>query len=78
MPRRVVFDMAGSNYATVLDVRKGPSCPGEELPMSCTIGPGMGRSFLDLTLAAGTYFVQVDGFAGASGAWSLDVFVAPP
>ena len=76
--RRVVFDMAGSGYPTLLDVRKGPSCPGEELPKACTIGPGAGRSFLDLTLAAGTYFVQIDGYAGASGAWLLDVFTAPP
>jgi hypothetical protein len=76
--RRVILDMNGSSYPTLLDVRKGASCPGEEVPVACTIGPGAGRSFLDVTLDAGSYWVQVDGYAGQSGAWLLDVFVAPP
>ena len=76
--RRVILDSIGSSYATVLDVRNASSCPGPEVPLGCTIGPGVGRSFLDLTLDAGSYWVQVDGFAGQSGAWVLDVFVAPP
>jgi hypothetical protein len=36
------------------------------------------RSYLDLDLPAGDYFVQVDGYAGAFGNWFLDVFVLPP
>jgi len=30
-PQRVVFDMRGSEYYTLLDVRKATSCPGEEV-----------------------------------------------
>jgi hypothetical protein len=59
-------------------VRQGPTCPGKEMPNACTVSYGNGRSFLDLTLEAGTYNIQVDGFNGASGNWSLDVFVVPP
>jgi hypothetical protein len=76
--RRVVLDMRGSAYNTLLDVRKGPSCPGSELPAACAAGYVAGKSFLDLTLEAGEYFVQVDGYAGAKGAWVLDVFIADP
>jgi hypothetical protein len=76
--RRVVFDMRGSSYNTLLDVRKGPACPGSELPSACAAGYVSGKSFLDLTLDAGQYFVQIDGYAGAKGAWVLDVYVADP
>lgn len=76
--KRVILDMNGSAYPTLLNVRKGPECPGKELNLSCTIGTLPQRSFLDLTLEQGTYFVQIDGFNGASGAWFLDVFVADP
>jgi hypothetical protein len=76
--RRVVFDMAGSGYETLLDVRRGPACPGEELSRACTAGFVEGRSFLDLILEPGEYFVQIDGFAGARGPWTLDVHVVEP
>lgn len=76
--RRVVLDMLGSGYATLLNVRKGPACPGAELEKSCAAGYGSQRSFLDLSLSAGTYFVQVDGYAGQSGPWLLNVFVLEP
>jgi hypothetical protein len=76
-PRRVILDMIGSAYRTMLSVRRGPSCPGTELPLSCAAGYGATRSFLDLRLQPGDYFVQIDGFAGDSGAWKLDVFTAP-
>jgi hypothetical protein len=76
--KRVVFDMNGSAYPTLLDIRKGPECPGKEVPLGCTIGTLPQRSFLDLTLDEGSYFVQIDGFNGASGAWFLDVFVIDP
>jgi hypothetical protein len=75
-PKRVVFDMQGSGYATLLSVKQGPGCPGMELPKGCAAGYYPDRSFLDLTLSAGTYFVQVDGFNGQSGPWFLDVYVA--
>ncbi len=77
-PKRVVFDMQGSSYQTILSVRQGPGCPGAELPKACAVGYYPDRSFLDLTLSAGTYFIQIDGFNGAVGPWFLDVFVTSP
>lgn len=76
--KRVIFDMLGSSYSTLLDVRKGPACPGTEVPKGCTAGYYPQRSFLDLTLDAGTYFIQVDGYASQSGPWFLDVRVVDP
>jgi Putative metal-binding motif len=75
--RRVIFDMQGSAYATMLSVRQGQFCPGVELPFACAPGYPASRSYLDLDLQAGDYFVQIDGYDGASGAWKLDVFTAP-
>ncbi len=71
--KRVIFDMQGSGYATLLDVRKGPSCPGLEVVQGCSVGYTASRSFLDLTLEPGTYWVQVDGYGGEAGPWFLDV-----
>ncbi|MBX3189749.1 MAG: putative metal-binding motif-containing protein [Labilithrix sp.] len=76
--RRVVFDMSGSFYTTLLDIRTGPTCPGIEVPDACHVGFGPNKSFLDVTLPAGTYWVQIDGFSGDRGAWNLDVRVLPP
>ena len=76
--KRVILDMMGSSYSTLLDVRKGPDCPGTEVPMACTAGYFAQRSYLDLTLGAGTYFLQIDGYAGQSGPWFLDVRVVEP
>ncbi|HET9957814.1 MAG TPA: hypothetical protein VFQ61_25125, partial [Polyangiaceae bacterium] len=76
--RRFVFDLAGSDYRTLLAIRRGDSCPGEELPNACAPGRAANRSFLDLTLEPGDYFVQVDGFGEASGHWVLDVYSATP
>jgi hypothetical protein len=75
--RRVIFDMQGSAFNTMLSVRAGKFCPGVELPMACAPGYVAGRSYLDLDLQAGDYFVQIDGYDGASGSWKLDVFTAP-
>jgi len=75
---RVVLDMAGSTYRTMLSVRSGATCPGTELPLACAAGQAVGRSFLDLDLESGDYYVQVDGYgADQGGAWSLDVYVTP-
>jgi hypothetical protein len=76
--RRVVLDMQGSAYSTLLDVRKGPGCPGSEIVQACAAGYGIDRSYLDLVLDPGEYFVQIDGYAGDAGAWQLEVFVAEP
>lgn len=77
-PRRVVLDMMGSTYMTLLNVREGPTCPGTEVPLGCAVGFAPSRSFLDLDLDAGTYFIQIDGYSGAAGPWFLDVRVVAP
>jgi hypothetical protein len=76
--KRVVFDMEGSAFDTLIDVRKGPACPGKEIVNGCAVGYAPFRSFVDLTLDAGVYYVQIDGFNGASGPWFLDVHVVDP
>lgn len=76
--RRVVLDMTGSFYTTILDVRQGGACPGTEVANGCYVGFTANKSFLDLTLAPSTYWVQVDGYNGDRGAWNLDVRVLPP
>ncbi|MDB4938330.1 MAG: hypothetical protein JWP87_5302 [Labilithrix sp.] len=75
--QRVVLDMVGSSYSTILDVRQGPTCAGTEVPNACYVGFNASRSFLDLTLNAGTYWVQVDGYNGDRGAWNLDMRTLP-
>jgi len=77
-PRRVVFDMSGSVNTALHSVRRGGPCPGVEITNACNPGTNPNRSFLDLPLAAGTYWVQIDGYAGAEGPWNLDVRVLPP
>ena len=52
--QRVVLDMIGSSYTTILDVRQGATCPATEVPNACYVGFNAGRSFLDLTLDPGT------------------------
>ncbi len=76
--KRVVLDMEGSGYNTILDVRQGPACPGTEIPLGCAAGYSPSRSYLDLTLDAGTYYVQVDGYELDKGPWFLDVRVVDP
>jgi hypothetical protein len=77
-PQRVVLDMEGSTYTTLLDVRQGPGCPGLPVGGGCYVGSGAQKSFLDLEVQAGQYWVIVDGYQGQKGAWNLDVRVLPP
>ena len=76
--QRVVLDMSGSFFTTLLDIRKGAACPGSEVPGACYIGFSASKSFLDLTLDPGTYWVQIDGYNGDRGPWFLDLRVLPP
>jgi len=76
--QRVVLDMEGSGYQTILDVRMGPACPGSPTVNGCYVGFSTQRSFLDMELTAGPYFIVVSGFNGAKGAWALDVRILPP
>jgi hypothetical protein len=75
--QRVVLDMSGSVYTTLLDVRQGLTCPGIEVPDACYVGGSANRSFLDIPLGPGTFWVQIDGYSGDRGAWNLDVRVLP-
>lgn len=75
--RRVILDARESSYQTLINVRKGPTCPGQEVTRGCTIGVYQQNSFLDLELEAGIYYIQIDGYYGDYGAWTLDVFVVP-
>ena len=76
--KRVVLDMSGSAYTTLLVVRKAQGCPGPEVPSACAAGYYQARSFLDLTLDPGSYYVQIDGYAGDAGAWFLEVYIVDP
>lgn len=76
--KRVVFDLAGSDYDTLLVVREASECPGAEVTNTCVPGFVSGRSFLETSLEPGEYWIQIDGFNGESGRWSLEVFVASP
>ena len=76
-PRRVVLDGRGTAYSAIVDVRSGSECPGTAVTGGCSEGAGRDASCLDLQLSAGDYWVQVDGYRGASGAWTLDVYVVP-
>jgi hypothetical protein len=76
-PRRVVLDATGSQYSTIVDLRSGATCPGTEVSGGCSSGDVTGGSFVDLTLGAGDYWIQMDGFEGDSGPWTLDVYVGP-
>jgi hypothetical protein len=77
-PRRVIFDMEESSYTTLLVIRRAAGCPGPEVAGTCVPGYTQTRSFLDTTLPAGDYLVQIDGYNQESGAWALDVFTADP
>ena len=76
--QRVVLDMEGSSYETLLELRQGPSCPGDPVNNGCYVGFGAQRSFLDIELTAGSYWIYAAGYNGADGAWDLDVRVLPP
>jgi hypothetical protein len=72
----VHIDTFGSAYDTMLFVRQG-SCTGTEV--ACNDNAGIGTtSALDLRLAAGTYYMAVDGNGStAVGAYTLAVMGLP-
>src|SRR5206468_4069402 len=72
---------AGTNFDTVLYLRSGTCAGGSEAGCNddaCTNSTGLSRaSRLTPTVTAGqTYFIVVDGYAGAQGTFSLTV--TPP
>jgi hypothetical protein len=76
--KRVVFDMSGTEYNSLIDIRQGEPCPGQPVQYACNPSFSAGRAFLDVNLGAGTYYVVIDGFNGATGKWNLDVRVLDP
>jgi putative metal-binding protein len=67
-PRRVVVDASGSNYETIVVLRRADACPGEEIADSCSVtytaqsGDAPTFSFIDAELEAGSYFIQIEVF----------------
>ena len=76
--KRVVFDMSGSEYNSLIDIRQGEPCPGVAVTDACNPSFSAGRAFLDVNLNPGTYFILIDGYSGAVGKWNLDVRVLDP
>jgi Stigma-specific protein, Stig1 len=71
-----VFDTFGSAFDTVLHVHNG-TCSGPSL--GCNDDTTTEQSQVTVTLAAGqAVVVVVDGFNGATGAFTLNVNLAPP
>ncbi len=76
--QRVILNMDGSVYPTILSLRQGTTCPGVELKGACNFAFSGPRSFLDYELTAGTYWIVIDGYDLNKGAWDLDVRVIAP
>ncbi|HEY2368431.1 MAG TPA: hypothetical protein VGH87_18670, partial [Polyangiaceae bacterium] len=76
--QRVVLSMDGSTYPTILALRQGNTCPGTEVTNGCNFSFSGPRSFIDQTLAAGTYYIIIDGYDLNKGTWDLDVRVIAP
>ncbi len=75
--RSVTLDMRTTSFDSALHV-KSDSCPaGTQVGCNDDTG-GTRRSYLALSLAAGTYFVFADGYStSASGNYELEVAIAP-
>jgi hypothetical protein len=70
---RVQVDTIGSSFDTVLYVRSGDCLSGAELGCDDDSGGSL-TSLLNLTLAAGTYYVFVDGYgSGSCGDYVLNI-----
>jgi len=68
------FDTFGSAYDTVLAIRDGTSCPATELACSDDLSASNHASMLEVSLTAGQrVLVMVDGYAGASGSFTLTI-----
>jgi hypothetical protein len=80
---RVVLDATGSSYQTILVLRQADGCPGDEVEGACSVsymatGATLPTySYIDQVLDPGTYYIQLDGYNGDSGRWTLEVFTSP-
>lgn len=75
-PSLLVLDGLGSSYEAIINLRRGPDCPGREVPLSCASPPD-DSAYVEAFVEPGVYYIQIDGFAGAEGQWNLEVFVLP-
>lgn len=74
---RVITSTDGSSYDTVLHIHRGGCTSGGEIACDDDGGTGL-TSRLDRMLDAGTYYIVVDGYGGASdGPYVLEVLVTP-
>ena len=71
-PALMVFDIIAANYDTALFVRGSCDEAGSEVACDDDGGGGT-RSRISTMLAAGTWYVFVDGFAGSSGTATLQI-----
>ncbi|HJL19259.1 MAG TPA: putative metal-binding motif-containing protein [Sandaracinaceae bacterium LLY-WYZ-13_1] len=77
--QRVVMSTEGSAYDTVLHVHNGTCTSGGEVHCNDDRDGTTDTSFLDRTLAAGTWFIVVDGWgSSSSGEYELEVLVSDP
>jgi hypothetical protein len=72
-PRRVLISTAGSGFDTSMALWTGTT-PATATYVNCNDdAAGLSTSVLDLTLAAGTYYVVVDGFGTECGDYKFNV-----
>ena len=77
--KRVIATTLGSAFDTVLAVGAGDACAGRPMPVACNDDTLGQASQVDATLAAGTYWIELQGCGlRASGDWALDVAVVDP
>ncbi len=76
--KRVVLELVGSGFTPILEVQKGTTCPAQLIKGACHVGFNSNKSFLDLDLDAGTYYVFIDGYNMTKGVWSLDAHIVDP
>lgn len=76
--KRVVLSTEGSAFDTVLHVHRD-TCTSDGELLCNDDELGLATSLIDTTLAAGTYFIVVDGWGGfSSGEYYLEVTVRDP
>ena len=76
--QRVVLELSATGYTPILEIQKGATCPAQLIKGACHVGFQSNKSFLDLDLDAGTYYVFIDGYNLGKGAWTLNAHVVDP
>ncbi|MBN1771693.1 MAG: hypothetical protein JXB32_10555, partial [Deltaproteobacteria bacterium] len=75
--RTVSFDMRTTSFDNLLHVKRD-TCPGGT-QVGCNDDTGSTRrSYLNLSLAAGIYYVFADGLSSGTGSYELEVMIASP